>query len=168
MALDRFKETLLGELATRIDAEGEAGDRTSLHNLASAFFWRFQPKDMRGRSVDDSLRLPRQSAGIDPPRGPRTVRWCEFSIHRSDSEGWDSQYTSLVVLCQGIPFCTASVRGELNRRNLGIHTFQFQPARPGGRASGELLELLPLDADGSSAEPEGLSVFRNQPTVQAR
>ena len=28
----------------------------------------------------------------------------------------------LVILCRGIPFCTASVRGELNHRDLRIHT----------------------------------------------
>ena len=31
------------------------------------------------------------------------------------SHGWESKYTVIAIACRGIPFCTASVRGELNR-----------------------------------------------------
>jgi glutamate dehydrogenase len=158
MAMNRFKETLLGKLAEHIDAAPIAGDRQALHDLASAFFWRFQPKDLEGRSVE-SLHgcLGNLLAFIHQWRdeGP-LVRI--FSSH-DDSDGWDSRYTTLVVLCQGIPFCTASVRGELNRRNLGIHTVISCNLATRRSASGELIELLPVDGDRSSAALEALLFF---------
>ena len=121
MSIANRKELLLRELASRIDAEAEGEVRQSLHNLSSAFFWRFQPEDLAQRSVDNLyaclnglLAFMRQW----PEDGPRV----RIFTPEDDEQPWDRRYTTLVVLCQGIPFCTASVRGELNRRNLAIHT----------------------------------------------
>lgn len=159
MALNRFKEALLAELAARIDAAAGIGERQALHNLASAFFWRFQPEDLQGRSVDslydylgNLLAFIHQWRDEDGP----LVRI--FNTN-NDSDGWDGRFTTLVVLCQGIPFCTASVRGELNRRNLGIHTIISCNLATRRSASGELIELLPVDADRSSAALEALLFF---------
>ena len=76
---------------------------------------------MRGRSVENLygclyglLRFMRQVADDQPK-----IRIFNPEIQ---SHGWESKYTTLVILCRGFPFTTASVRGELNRRNLRIHT----------------------------------------------
>ena len=159
MTLGKLKETLLGELALRIDAEGEVGDRQSLHQLSAALFWRFQPEDLEGRSVDDLygclnglLTFIRQW----PEDGP-LVR---IFNPGHDSQGWDSRYTTLVVLCEGIPFCTASVRGELNRRNLGIHTVVSSNLSTHRSATGELIEVLPVaHEERRSAALEALLFF---------
>lgn len=159
MSTGKLKETLLGELASRIDAGAEIEDRQSLHNLSSAFFWRFQPEDLSGRSVDNLygclnglLTFIRQW----PEDGPLV----QIFNPEEDSESWDSRYTTLAVLCQGIPFCTASVRGELNRRNLGIHTIVSSNLPTQRSATGELIEVLPVEHEQDSAAPlESLLFF---------
>ncbi|MCB1690631.1 MAG: NAD-glutamate dehydrogenase [Halioglobus sp.] len=159
MSSGKRKEVLLGELASRIDADAGDGDRQSLHNLSSAFFWRFQPADLSGRSVDDLygcltglLRFIRQWPGDGPLVG--------IFNPEDDEQRWDSRYTTLVVLCQGIPFCTASVRGELNRRNLGVHTVVSSNLPTRRSPAGELIEVLPVEDDQQSAGPlESLLFF---------
>ena len=121
MAWDTLKEGLLADLAQRIDSRAEKLDRQSLHNLSAAFYSRFPAEDMRGRSFENLygclyglLRFMREW----PDREPK-IRLFNPEIQ---SHGWESKYTTLVILCRGIPFTTASVRGELNRRNLSIYT----------------------------------------------
>ncbi len=159
MSSGKRKENLLAELASRIDAAAGEGDRQSLHNLSSAFFWRFQPADLAGRSVDDLyacldglLRFIRQW----PEDGPLVG----IFNPEDDARSWDSRYTTLIVLCQGIPFCTASVRGELNRRNLGIHTVVSSNLPTRRAPGGELLEVLPIEQEAqSTAALESLLFF---------
>jgi len=141
MVVDKEKGRLLGELAVRIDSEADSEDRQSLHNLSLALFWRFQPEDLRGRCVEDLygclsglLRFIRHR----PAAGP-LVRIFNPQKQR---DGWSSQYTNLVILCEGIPFCTASIRGELNRRSLGIHTIVSSNLAVRRDSAGVLLEVL--------------------------
>tara|TARA_B110000503_G_scaffold139089_1_gene226672 strand:- start:26360 stop:31216 length:4857 start_codon:yes stop_codon:yes gene_type:complete len=161
MSLGKLKETLLGELAARIDAEAEERDRQLLHNLLSAFFWRFQPEDLEGRSLDSLfgsinglLTFIRQR-----PEGGSLV---SIFNAENDSQSWDSRYTTLVVLCEGIPFCTASVRGELNRRGLGIQTLVSSNLPTRRTPTGELIEVLPIEHEheqSSAAAIESLLFF---------
>lgn len=159
MSTAKLKETLLEELASRIDADAEVKNRQSLHNLSSAFFWRFQPEDLTGRSVDNLygclnglLTFIRQW----PEDGPLV----QMFNPEDDSQTWDSSYTTLAVLCEGIPFCTASVRGELNRRNLGIHTIVSSNLPTHRSATGELIEVRPIEHDQGHDSPlESLLFF---------
>ena len=57
--------------------------------------------------------------------------------------GWQLGHTVVTLLSRNMPFITDSVRGELNRRNITIHTIQattFTVVRDG---QGQLVELLP-------------------------
>lgn len=159
MASDGVKEVLLGELALHIGANASTDDRESLHSLSSALFWRFQTEDLRGRSVENlygSLCGLLKFIHRGPDNGP--LVWIfnpEKKIH-----GWESQYTTLAILCQGIPFCTASVRGELNRRNLEIQTIVSSNLAVRRNSAGELLDVLPAErADRVGAPFEALLFF---------
>lgn len=121
MTRDTYKENLMSELAQRIERRADPGDRQSLQNLAEGFFSRLPAEDMRDRSVENLYGC---LYGIFrflldwPDKQPRI----EFFNPEIQSHGWESKYTTLLILCRGIPFTAASVRGELNRRNLRIHT----------------------------------------------
>lgn len=150
MSTGDFKERLLGELADRIDRESDTADRQALHNLLSAFFRRFQPQELQGRSVDKLYRC--LTGLLDfirqwPADGPRV----QIFTPEDDSDCWDERYTTLLVQCEGIPFCTASVRGELNRRNLSIHTVASSNLPIRRSATGELMEVLPVTQENSDA-----------------
>ena len=120
MIWDTFKKSLLGELGQRIDSRADEADRNSLHNLNASFYGRFPAEDLRERSVENLygclyglLRFLRT--------WPETAPKIRIFNPEIQSHGWESKYTVVSVICRGIPFCTASVRGELNRRNLTIH-----------------------------------------------
>jgi glutamate dehydrogenase len=158
MAWDTLKEGLLGELAHRIDTRAEAADRQSLHNLSAAFYSRFPAGDMKGRSVENLygclyglLRFMREWSDGEPK-----IRLFNPEIQ---SHGWESKYTTLVILCRGIPFTTASVRGEINRRNLVIHTIASSNLAVSRDDQGVLLEIMREEDDNSATDPGEALLF---------
>jgi len=121
MTWDTLKESLLNELAELIESRADKAHQESLHQLARVFFGRFAAEDLRGRSVENIfgslyglLYFIEQHEGGDP----------KVRIFNPDlgSHGWESKSTVIVMLCRDMPFCTASVRGELNRRGVRLHT----------------------------------------------
>lgn len=158
MAWDTLKESLLSELAQRIDDRAEPADRPSLHNLAASFFSRFPAEDMHGRSVENLygclyglLRFMLKW----PDKEPK-IRFFNPEIQ---SHGWESKYTTLVILCPGIPFTTASVRGELNRRNMRIHTIASSNLTVTRDAQGNLEAVLPSDNGDRASDPGEALLF---------
>jgi glutamate dehydrogenase len=159
MAWDTLKESLLAELALRIDARAEPADRESLHNLSASFYSRFPAEDMHGRSVENLygclyglLRFMLKWPDNTQPR----IRIFNPEIQ---SHGWESKYTTLVVLCRGIPFTTSSVRGELNRRNLLIHTIASASLSVRRGEQGELENVLPGDNGDHASNPGEALLF---------
>ena len=75
------------------------------------------------------------------------------------SHGWESKYTTLVILCRGVPFTTASVRGELNRRNLRIHTIASSNLAVSRDGEGNLEQVLSSENGDSVEHPEALLFF---------
>ncbi|MEH6634484.1 MAG: NAD-glutamate dehydrogenase [Halioglobus sp.] len=159
MAWDTLKESLLSELTLRIDTKAEPADRQSLHNLSAAFYSRFPAEDMRGRSVENLygclyglLRFM-----LKWPENEPKIRIFNPEIQ---SHGWESRYTTLVILCRGIPFTTASVRGELNRRNLRIHTIASSNLSVGRDEQGNMEGILSgKNGDHASDPGEALLFF---------
>jgi glutamate dehydrogenase len=153
MIWDTLKKSLLTELGQRIDARADEADRESLHNLCASFYGRFPSEDMRDRSVENLygclyglFRFLRSW----PEAAPR-IRIFNPEIQ---SHGWESKNSVVVAHCRGIPFSTASVRGELNRRNLTIHCISSSNLPVMRDEGGELSALL-TDADGfDSGRPE--------------
>ena len=158
MAWNTLKESLLAELAQRIDERAEPQDRESLHNLSAAFYSRFPAEDMRGRSVENLygclyglLRFMLKW----PDKQPK-IRIFNADIQ---GHGWESKYTTLVILCRGIPFTTASVRGELNRRNLRIHTIASSNLAVDRDAQGRLETVLSGDNGDHALHPGEALLF---------
>jgi glutamate dehydrogenase len=141
MAWDNVKKSLLADLHRHIESHVEPAHREALGNLARTFYSRMPAEDMRGRSVENLygcayglLRFinhwPESTAKVrifNPEIGPH---------------GWESKFTVLAVLCKDRPFCTASVRGELNLRGLRIHTLASCNLVTRRDDSGELLAVL--------------------------
>ena len=120
MIWENFKKSLMKDLNTRIQSHAKEADRESLINLGNNFYQRFAAEDLRGRSVENLygclcylLRFMRASNGTDSQ--------VIFFNPQLQPHGWESGNTVLAIHCRGIPFVTASVRGEINRRNMPIH-----------------------------------------------
>tara|TARA_R100000005_G_scaffold5644_1_gene2769 strand:- start:9859 stop:14703 length:4845 start_codon:yes stop_codon:yes gene_type:complete len=154
MAWDEFKKDLLRALSARIDAQAAQDDRSSLHELADDFFSRYPAEDLRHRSIDDlygSLYgLLHFMAEWDAPEPKVRI----FNPTLQD-HGWESKSTVIAILCRDLPFCTASVRGELNQRNIRIHALascNLLVARDAGGELQAVLGAMPDDASGVSHE----------------
>ncbi|MFT7320364.1 hypothetical protein, partial [Congregibacter sp.] len=120
MAWETLKQALLDDIAGIIAKRADASHRDNLRRLGDTFFGRFSAEDMRDRSPDNLygmlyglLRFMDDWPGDSPK-----VRLLNPQI---SSHGWESTSTIVAILCRDMPFCTASIRGEINQRNLGIH-----------------------------------------------
>jgi glutamate dehydrogenase len=158
MAWEKFKEALLNDVAGLIDRNGDKAHRDDLQHLREVFFSRFSAEDMRGRSPENLYGclygLLRFSAEWDGRRAK--VRFLNPTI---SAHGWESKATILAVLCRDMPFCTASVRGEMNQRGIPIHTIASCNLRMRRDAAGRLLNVLPADRDGEDLSRESLLYF---------
>jgi glutamate dehydrogenase len=141
MIWENLKNSLLEDLDKLIDSRAVAADRDSLKNLSAAFYRRFAAEDMHGRSVENLygclyhlLRYMRDWTGLEPK--------VSFFNPELQSHGWESSNTVLAIVCQGIPFVTASLRGEINRRNLPIHIIASSNLAVRRSPEGTLLEVL--------------------------
>ncbi len=146
MAWDAFKNSLLEELAALIERRSDAGDRESLLQLADSFFSRFPAEDLRQRSVENLygclyglLHFMQEWHAPEPK-----VRIFNPDIQ---DHGWESKYTVIAILCRDLPFCTASIRGELNQRNIRIHTLASCNLEARRESGGELREVLEMGQD---------------------
>ena len=158
MAWEDLKKALLDDVAHRIDKRADAGHRESLHRLCGTFFARFSAEDMRGRSAENLygclyglLRFMRQR----PLEAPK-VRFLNPSI---SAHGWESSATVLAVLCRDMPFCTASVRGELNQRGIEIHSLASCNLSVRRDAGGNFVALAGAGAEGDDISRESLLYF---------
>ena len=141
MIWENLKKNLISDLKKRIDSHAEGDERASLNNLADNFYRRFAAEDLRGRSVDNLygclrylLRFMRDGIGEEPH--------IEFFNPELQTHGWESANTVLAIHCRGIPFVTASVRGEINRRNLPIHIIASSNLAVDRDESGGLQQVL--------------------------
>ncbi|MFV8816466.1 NAD-glutamate dehydrogenase [Haliea sp. E17] len=141
MIWDTPKQHLLAELDNYINKHADEGDRQSLRNLADSFYGRWGVEDLRSCAVENlygSLYYILHSMRDWSAEAPRV----EFFNPGVQSHGWESPNTVLLILCRGIPFVTASVRGEINRRNLPIHIVASSNLAVRRNREGELLAIL--------------------------
>ena len=179
MAWDKTKENLMAGLAERIDSKGAAGHGEALHKLAEIFFGRFPAEDMRDRSVENVYGL---LYGLLRSMNKWPERSAKVRIFNPEikSHGWENKFTVLAILCRDLPFSTDSVRGELNRRNIRIHTIASCNLVSERAADGELIAIHSPDNEaveghskesllffemGRHAEPEQLQELRDTLTA---
>ncbi|KAA1194055.1 NAD-glutamate dehydrogenase [Pseudohalioglobus sediminis] len=158
MMWEKFKDSLIAELGQRIEAEADPARRDSLQNLADTFYRRFAAEDMHGRSIDNLYGcLVHLLSLMDQPvnESPQLLIFNpELQKH-----GWESNNTILVIHCRGIPFITASVRGEINRRNLPIRVIASTNLAVRRAQDGSLAEILGHSEDTDADCPSEALVY---------
>ncbi|MEM8941344.1 MAG: NAD-glutamate dehydrogenase [Pseudomonadota bacterium] len=164
MAWETLKQTLLTDTAALFDKNASDEHTADLHSITSALLGRFAAEDLRNRTADNiygmvyGLRRFMQTWDVRSPK----VRILNPDIAR---HGWESKSTVLVALCENIPFCTASVRGELNRRGLGVLCIASCNLQALRDSKGELQQVL--NSDSSHDAPRRLNgAESSQPITQ--
>jgi len=158
MAWDKTKENLLAGLAERIDARGGDGHGDALHQLSNVFYGRFPAADLRGRSVEDLYGLL-YGLLLFMNKWPEPTPKVRIFNPEIKSHGWESKYTVLAILCRDMPFCTASVRGELNRRNIRIHAIASCNLASQRADDGELQAIYPAEKNAKSKHSKESLLF---------
>ncbi|MEE4278380.1 MAG: NAD-glutamate dehydrogenase [Halieaceae bacterium] len=167
MAWETLKKTLLAEIAALVDRRASEEHRADLHALADSFFTRFSSEDMRSRSAENLYGMLYGLLRFMQERTDSDVKVRIFNPQVS-RHGWESTATVITILCRDMPFCTASVRGEINRRNLGIHCLASCNLRARRDGGGQLLELLDDAADSTSADVSAESLLFFEITRHSR
>lgn len=156
MAWEKLKQALLDDVASIVEKRSDSRHRGDLHRLSEHFYGRFSAEDMRGRSAENLygclyglLRFMQ--------RWPGDAAKVRFLNPNISAHGWENSATVLAVQCRDMPFCTASVRGELNQRGINIHTVASCNLRVRRDADGELLGLVDSDSDAADSDRQGQS-----------
>ncbi|MFT7288169.1 MAG: glutamate dehydrogenase, partial [Halieaceae bacterium] len=158
MAWEKFKLALLEDVASLIDKRSGAEHRDALHGLARTFFSRFAAEDMRDRSAENLYgciySLLRFVENWDGDRANVFFFNPEISAH-----GWESRATVIAILCRDMPFTTASIRGEINQRNVSIGCLASCNLQLIRSDDGSLRSLLEAGAAGDGVSEESLLYF---------
>jgi glutamate dehydrogenase len=124
-----------------------------VESFARQFFRLVDPNDMRGRPVEDLYgaavshwQFCRRRAGDDA-----VVR---VYNPRVDEHGWQSPHTVIEIANRDMPFLVDSVRMEITRQGYAVHLVVHPVMRVRRDASGDLLDVLPLDDPGEDAALE--------------
>ena len=158
MAWERLKNSLLEDLARRIERRADEDKVSSLQNLASAFYSRFPAEDMRGRSAENLYGCLYGLLHFMRVFDDREPRVRIFNPH-IDRHGWESTATIVAILCRDMPFCTASVRGEINQRGINIHTLASCNLVARRDRDGALRQVAGRDEEGEDLSRESLLYF---------
>ncbi len=158
MIWENMKNSLLADLDTRVRAEADPASVESMCNLADTFFRRFAAEDMHGRTVDNLYGCLQFLLEMMRPPLDEAPRLLIFNpeLHK---HGWESARTVLVVHCRGIPFVTASLRGEINRRNLPIRVIASTNLAVHRDSDGSLTEVLGHSEDAEEHLPSEALVY---------
>lgn len=140
MKPDSSKQKLLSQLRVDVSARLDGDLAKSVQSFADRFYRSFPAEDINYRDIADlygqtygTWHFMRWFNGIEP-------RVNLFNPNFED-HGWQSNHTVVGVLCENLPFCMASVRGELNRRDIVIHTLHSENFQVIRDDSGEFLSF---------------------------
>ncbi|MFK7831060.1 MAG: NAD-glutamate dehydrogenase [Congregibacter sp.] len=158
MAWEKIKQALLQDTNTLVTRRADENHQKNLHELSDGFFSRFSAEDIRHRSPDNLYGLLygllrfMQTWSADKPK----LRVLNPAI---SNHGWESNSTVLAILCRDVPFCTSSVRGEINQRNVGIHCLASCNLRVERSPDGQLQRVLAPEEVGENVSAESLLYF---------
>jgi len=121
MSDGRSKERFLGLLNEEIARQFPGAGEPVLKAFAAEVLDAMDFEDVRERrpaEVCAAIHCAWRHLQQREPTGPKI----RLFNPRSEQDGWSSPHTVVLVLTEGIPFVSESIRLELTRRNLVIHT----------------------------------------------
>lgn len=143
---EHFLESLLEEIRSR------AGDNEAeqLCEYAQQFYRRISLEDLEHRAISDItgglLGCWRYLRSFTPENAKVRVFNPDFERH-----GWQSSSTMVGIISEHMPFIIDSVRMEISRRNIAIHTIHHAVLHVVRDQHGNLIRLLGDGEDTSAA-----------------
>ncbi|MES2826234.1 MAG: NAD-glutamate dehydrogenase [Pseudomonadota bacterium] len=138
-----------------------AGEKLAAEELpefmqfAELYFSRYPIEDFVGRHLTDMFGSVYQwwhylgNFDGDKPK-------LQLFNPRLDVDGWVCPHTVLIILQKDMPFLVDSIRIELNRRNIAIHTIKSTVLTVQRDAKNQLIKLLDVGGEEQSTRKEAL------------
>lgn len=135
-------------------AEKLTGDELAgLMSFAELYFARYPLEELVGRHLSDIFGCVYQCWRYLQSFDGSQAKVYLFNP-QLDVDGWVCPHTVLAVLQNDMPFLVDSIRIELNRRNIGIHTIKSTVVKAGRDSTQQLLSLSPSNGAGAEAHKE--------------
>jgi glutamate dehydrogenase len=133
---DKFIDMIQDEIIKRVRKE----ERDELLAFARLFFNNFPLEELRGRDLSDVFGVLYANWGFIQDFDREQPR---ISIYNPTLElnGWQSNKTIIQVLERDMPFLVGSILGELNAREIVIHTIHNTVVQARRDAANKLLEV---------------------------
>ncbi len=132
-----------------------AGELPEFMYFAEHYFSRYPMEDLIGRHLTDMFgsvyqwwRYLGNFDGVQPK-----LQLCNPKL---DVDGWVCPHTVLIILQKDMPFLVDSIRIELNRRNIAIHTIKSTVLMVQRDAKNQYIKLLDVGGEEKSASKEAL------------
>jgi len=143
---EQAKAEILQQIVATIHEKVPEERRDQVASLASQYYQRLAPEDLVELEIEDlygaALAHWRLAQRRQPGEGKVRVYSPRFEEH-----GWRSKHSIVEIVTDDMPFLVDSVAMELNRKGLVIH-LPIHPVIVVRRdQAGELVEVLPPDAD---------------------
>lgn len=152
---DRLLDQLDNELTKRLPDAEQVG---IIQQFAKQLYAGYAELDFRGRHLSDAYGSTLGSWNFLQKHDPTAAKVRVFNPDYK-AHGWQSGHTVIAILARNMPFITDSIRGELNRRNLTIHTIHSVIFSLVRNADHSLKELLPAR---SVTQPQGNDYFSEE------
>ncbi|HWV14290.1 MAG TPA: NAD-glutamate dehydrogenase [Cellvibrio sp.] len=127
-------------------------------DFASQYFSRYPLEELIGRHLSDIFGGVYQCWRYLHQFDGSQARVYLFNP-KLDTDGWTCPHTVLVVLQKDMPFLVDSIRIELNRRNIGIHTIKSTVLNLQRNDANQLLHIMPAEDSAESLRKEALVYF---------
>lgn len=135
-------QRLLKQLEQEFHRRLASDNAPQLTEFARQIYARFWVEELAGRQIDDIYGATMGSWAFIQQHDPNVAKVRVFNpdYHK---HGWQLGHTVVAILARNTPFITDSVRGELNRRNITIHTIHSSILSLTRDQQHMLRELLP-------------------------
>lgn len=121
MPWQQGKERLMAQLGAEINKHFDLERAAVLREFAKQRFSNNHSEDYKSRQLSDIYGALLDDWDFIQERKPGKAKIRVFNPEYL-KHGWQHSHTVVEILCEDMPFIRDSVRGELNRRNITIHT----------------------------------------------
>ena len=143
---EQAKAEILQQIVATIHEKVPEERRDQVASFASQYYQRLAPEDLVELEVDDLYGAALAHWRLAQRRQPGEAKVRVYSP-RFEEHGWRSKHSIVEIVTDDMPFLVDSVAMELNRKGLVIH-LPIHPVIVVRRdQAGELVEVLPPDAD---------------------
>jgi glutamate dehydrogenase len=147
---EQAKAEILDRIVATINDKVPEERREQLASFARQYYQRTAPEDLLERDPDDLYGAVLAHWRAAQRRQPGVAKVRVYSP-RFEEHGWRSVHSIVEIVTDDMPFLVDSVTMEVNRHGLIIH-LPIHPVIAVRRdQAGELLEVLPPDADAEDA-----------------